>query len=483
MKLKIELKLIMSKLQTLRRFKYLTMEKYSCVLLLAILGIFAVRNFLVPLFADDYSYAFIWNGKDKGNLMNGIGKRERVKSVKDIFISQYSHYLTWSGRFTAHFLIQFFILIGKKFFNIINTIAFVVLIFLIYKLGIIENGKTGFEFVSSDLVFWILFCYWFCIPSLLITSFWICGSCVYMFMAVLQCSFIIPYALNYFNPCDFNIGFMIVLGFLAGFSNEFGGAGVFFFTLGCIISSFVSNYNYISSWQVLGFLAFCAGYAALIFAPGNFVHVQLLREQFPDYLIPKESYMKKEMFTKNFLSGFLPVILRAWIIFIPIIHYFFKNGFDLRGVYIFILAVSGIFSLSVMMFSPDFPERGGYSAVIFLLIASVSALQDVIFPNWLKYLAMVILFSDMALCVYSDFDFSRQIKNIIRLAEEQKHNDSIFIPNIRSSKVAIITRWRALNESALWAGGFEESPEGNTNIMFAQYYDYGLKKIILKGSN
>ena len=89
----------------------------------------------------------------------------------------------------------------------------------------------------------------------------------------------------------------------------------------------------------------------------------------------------------------------------------------------------------------------------------------------------------MVLCIYADFDFSRQIKNILKSAEEQEHNDLIIIPDIKLSKFAIITRWRALNEYVLWAGGFDDFPEDNTNIMFAQYYGYGLKKIILKGSN
>ena len=119
------------------------------IILLAIFfGIFMLRNFLLPLFADDYSYAFIWDGKNKGNLIRGIGKRERVKSIKDILISQYSHYLTWSGRFVAHFFVQLFILIGKKFFNVINTLIFISVIFLIYWLG---TGKVSFDFISFDL--------------------------------------------------------------------------------------------------------------------------------------------------------------------------------------------------------------------------------------------------------------------------------------------------------------------------------------------
>ena len=450
------------------------------ILLLTFSGVFLLRNFLIPLFADDYSYAFIWDGKDNGNLMDGIGKRERVKSIKDIFISQRSHYLTWSGRFLALGLCQFFILIGKKFFNIANSLIFVYIVFLIYWLGI---GKTGFDFISSDLILWILFCYWFCVPSLLFTNLWLCGSCVYLFMAVLQCSFIMPYALNYFNP-EFSgsLPMMIILGLLTGLSNEFGGAGVFFMSCFFIINSFI--HGNLISWQIFGFLAFCIGYAILIFAPGNSVHVRLIREQFPDYIISKNAYMKKEMFIRNFISGFLPVILRSWILFLPIMFYFAKNGLDINGIYIFAFTLSAIFALIILMlFSPDFPERAGYVSVIFLLIASVSAMQNIIFPDWLKISAFVILFLDCVLCVYADYDFSRQVKKRIKSAEQQKEKDLITVPEIKISKAAFITRDRAINEYLLFGGGFEEYPEGNRNIMFSQYFGYGMKKIVLEREN
>ena len=249
-----------------------------------------------------------------------------------------------------------------------------------------------------------------------------------------------------------------------------------------IINSFI--HESLSSWQFLGFMAFCAGYAVLILAPGNFVHVRLLREQFPNYIISENDYMKKEMFAKNFRYGFLPVIFRSWVLFIPIIFYFAKNGMDINGIYILAFTLSAIFTLIVLMlFSPDFPERAGYVSVIFLLIASVTALRNIIFPDWLKISALVILFFDAALCLYADYDFSKQIKKIIKSAEEQKEKDLIVIPKIKISKIALITRGRALNEYVLFAGGFEEFPEGNRNIMFAQYFGYGMKKIVLEGDN
>lgn len=133
-----------------------------------------------------------------------------------------------------------------------------------------------------------------------------------------------------------------------------------------------------------------------------------------------------------------------------------------------------------MIFSPDFPERAGYLAVIFWLIASVSAVQNINFlvPNWLKYLAIIILFSDMILCVYADYDFGKQLKNIIQSLEEQKDKDLITIPQIKILKSAMITQWRALNEYVLLVGGLEKTPESYTNIMFAQYYGYGIKKLV-----
>lgn len=53
---------------------------------------FLLRNLLLPMFADDYSYAFIWDGDNLGNLMDNIGPREQIDNLSDIFRSQWSHY-------------------------------------------------------------------------------------------------------------------------------------------------------------------------------------------------------------------------------------------------------------------------------------------------------------------------------------------------------------------------------------------------------
>lgn len=48
------------------------------------------------LYADDYAYSFIWDGKHRGNLIIPADQPlKRVKSLRDVVISQWSHYMTW----------------------------------------------------------------------------------------------------------------------------------------------------------------------------------------------------------------------------------------------------------------------------------------------------------------------------------------------------------------------------------------------------
>ena len=67
-------------------------------MLLVFMGIFFVRNLMLPMASDDIPYAFVWDGEDRGNLLDSVGLRERITSFGDIVRSQYSHYMTWGGR-------------------------------------------------------------------------------------------------------------------------------------------------------------------------------------------------------------------------------------------------------------------------------------------------------------------------------------------------------------------------------------------------
>ena len=51
------------------------------------MALFFLRNLLLPMASDDIPYAFVWDGADKGNLLDGVGPRERITSFTDIIRS------------------------------------------------------------------------------------------------------------------------------------------------------------------------------------------------------------------------------------------------------------------------------------------------------------------------------------------------------------------------------------------------------------
>ena len=77
-------------------------------ILLLFLGLFFLRNWMLPMVSDDIPYAFIWDGADRGNLLDGVGMRQRITSFGDIIVSQWSHYMTWGGRILGIGLTQLF---------------------------------------------------------------------------------------------------------------------------------------------------------------------------------------------------------------------------------------------------------------------------------------------------------------------------------------------------------------------------------------
>ena len=113
--------------------------------LILFVGYFFARNIFMPLAYDDYAYAFIWDGEHGGNLdamQIENSQRERVQSFADIFTSQYSHYMTWGGRVIGHSIAQFFIWVGKNYFDVANTLMMIIFLWTIFKISNINTERS-----------------------------------------------------------------------------------------------------------------------------------------------------------------------------------------------------------------------------------------------------------------------------------------------------------------------------------------------------
>ncbi|MBE8953538.1 MAG: hypothetical protein SR1Q7_10405 [Quinella sp. 1Q7] len=159
------------------------------------LGLFFLRNVLMPTVADDYSYAFIWDGDGRGNLLDGLdGSRlQPIETFGDIIQSQWSHYLTWGGRTIAHIFVQLFVWENNLLFDAANTLVFAAMVLLLFKAGtglpLRELNKTYLLFILAGL--------YFCTPTPVITTIWLTGACNYLWMSTLIILFLLPFVTAY----------------------------------------------------------------------------------------------------------------------------------------------------------------------------------------------------------------------------------------------------------------------------------------------
>lgn len=342
------------------------MNKKTWVVFTGIYLFLLFFNFFSPLcFGDDYVYSFIWTGQ---SLYEQLPKNAQlVAGWSDILYSQWLHYFTWSGRTVAHFLAQFFLWKGKTFFNIINTFVSVLLICEIY--WCIEKGKINTYFNPHTIV-WIFFLLWACTPGFGVVFFWVTGACNYLWTNVILTGFLIVYIQKYYsNEKTVSVSktfavIMFLFGVVAGWTNE----NSVFFVLLLLLLFIISckKNNILELWMVAGWSGLLSGYCLLMLAPGNLIRLSVEQQEWN--------------LVANLAENFSVMIL-------ILLFQFFLWYFLLRSLYIIkklnvdcilikkevflvkVLSLTGFSMTAIMLFSPSFPARSGFSGLLLLIIA------------------------------------------------------------------------------------------------------------------
>ena len=453
--------------------------------------IFFMRNCLLPLAADDYSYAFVWDGAGRGNILEGVPDTiERVNSLDDLITSQWSHYMTWGGRTPAHTLVQLFVWIGKPLFNVLNTMMFVALIVLIARLADVR--------LTLKTLLWITFGLWVATPEWISTMEWLTGSCNYLWAGVVQLLFLFlltcppalerkgasstaactnPLTLARFilskpkgapstvAPTIPPVALMIPIGVLAGWSNEAGGAATFFAALCMLVEQ-----KKIRSAQRIGMLSFAIGYALLILAPGNFNRLALTQ---PDYSFSAAVFVEHS-------QPFVEVISQQLILLIPIAIALLKSP---RGT-IKIFSMAGLLVPTLMIFSPAFPLRSCFMSTIFLLIASTAALDQLNVEPKRYFKPLIAIGIVWALSVagslYSDVSMYRQLNHRLELIDSRREEPLIKVPPLNPARrLERVLGLRIFGSAAMSIGGeLSDNPREGHNVTFAKYH--GIKAIAVE---
>jgi hypothetical protein len=232
---------------------FVTTNKSTIILLLyVVVGIsYFVINHFMPKMGDDFSYGL--NFKDDSKA---------VESGNDLVESMLAHWRHVNGRILVFSIVTAFSFIKSKLlFNVLNTIVFLVL--LHYGKKFISTNK------SNDIHNYLLLGigFWFLLPTPAESMFSsIAYSVMYLWSSVINLIFIHFFYNVLYHKGNYNLLFLLIISFVAGWSNEAIAVGVMaaigIFTLFRIKKA--------SKQQWVMFIAFSAGFCILFLSPGNF---------------------------------------------------------------------------------------------------------------------------------------------------------------------------------------------------------------------
>ena len=201
-------------------------------------------NRFTPIFCDDWHYCFFF------------GTQTPIRTIGDIFVSQWHHYLSFNGRFIPHVFVQLFDgILGKGLFNVFNAIFFAV---LLYVLAVVtsRDKKQYYKIMSVAFILMLLV-----MAGFKYVFLWMSGACNYLWMAI---PLLIFFRLMEREEVSKKYHVLLILfGFVCGWTNEAMvvglGAAYFFY--------YITHWKQLKAHRVYLLAGFVIGALFLVFSP------------------------------------------------------------------------------------------------------------------------------------------------------------------------------------------------------------------------
>lgn len=373
--------------------------------ILFVLLFFFALNRLYPAYLDDWYYCFKYT-----NYTNG----EEIKSFWDILEGQYKHYFAWGGRSVVHTIAQFLLWIGSFWADVLNTIAYVALVLIIYAIANRSNKANVSVFILINVLIW------FTLPSFSQNLLWITGSANYLWGCLIVFAFLCSFVSYYYtykekkgwlrNAC-FLLG-----GITAGWTNENVVVAMLFIIVGIIILLKIEK-KPIPQWMIFGFIGAVIGFAIMFLAPGNFLrnkHELLMTHKMTE--ITPSFYFYRFVTVTKLASVYL---LYPVLIYLASLALFWKMGIEDRKkktlLLSFLFFVSSILATIAMSGSPVFPERAWFGILVLMitaiaiLYANVDLSSSIVkIANSLLMLILIGFFAASAVVSFSELQSFRE---------------------------------------------------------------------------
>ncbi len=147
-------------------------KNLDCIFIIITLIIsvfFVIINHYTRFFADDYNYMThtIFN---TDQTISDFG--DSIQSLKN-------YYFNWSGRIEGHLFTTVFSFMPLLLFDIINTLAYIFLVLLIYKFCVSYSKNNIVLYVGIHALLW------FSVPDYGQVMFWLCGAANYLWPSLI----------------------------------------------------------------------------------------------------------------------------------------------------------------------------------------------------------------------------------------------------------------------------------------------------------
>ncbi|NNA99532.1 DUF3329 domain-containing protein [Pseudomonas gessardii] len=310
-----------------------------------------VPSLQVPMQSDDFAYYTLGTSFD----------------------AQIVHYLGWSGRLVTNTISSYLLNLLPHFaYEIVNSIVFLLLVLFIC---LMPRPFQSIDATSSSIPLLIIFTlYWIANPALGETSFWIVGSTNYLWTSM----FVAAYFIYIFHSINYKVGvrqafFGLVMGFLAGCSNENTSVVV------ALITVFIIVVEKGKKIPIYGLIGNVVGAAVLILSPGNKIRADIFWEW--------KSLSLYDKFDLHFYERLPSAMSGYWQVYLVLIISLFaicwiSNPSKKQLLYSVVFFIGAILANMAFVASPYVPPRAYNGSLVMLLMSLSFAMSSIIYSDF-----------------------------------------------------------------------------------------------------
>lgn len=436
-----------------------------CVSICILFCLIFILNRLYPLYADDWIYTFVF----------GENPPRRISGLSDIITSQYNHYTLWGGRSVVHAIAQVLLLTPSFFLDIINTLAFILFIWIVYNISNQNNPINTFVFIVIALLMW------FCLPLFTSTVIWITGSANYLWGTLIVLLFIRPY--YYFvrtgisSNSIWKVLLFFIFGIVAGWTNEnMSVATIFMIAILCIYQKRNDNLPY---WMISGLIGLCIGCIIMLAAPGNYIRSEAISESLN--LEQESIFMQIVDRLTVFLSVYKRHLLLLLIIYFLALILFFKTNDKNENNFLIIfisllLMITAHVAFFILVASPVFPERALFCVVTFMVLGTSILYSNIKFKGTFSQLANILFI--MLLCVVFSIDYNRKYSSIYLISKTFRDREMLLEEQKNEGKEDIVLEGRIGIHHKFGFVDLDADPYAPLNVDYARFYNVHTVRVI-----